>query len=145
MQLKDVMTRKVDVIHPDATIEEAAEKMKSADIGSLPVCDGDRLVGMITDRDITVRATAEGYIPGFTKISLVMTEDLIFCFEDDEIATAAEIMQQAQIRRLPVLNRDKRLVGIVSLGDLAVRAQDDQLSGEVLEHVSEPAPQRSAA
>lgn len=145
MQLKDVMTRKVEVIHPDATIEEAAEKMKTADIGSLPVCDGDRLVGMITDRDITVRATAEGYVPGFTKVSLVMTEDLQFCFEDDDIQTAGEIMQKAQIRRLPVLNRDKRLVGIVSLGDVAVRAQDDQLSGEILEEVSEPAGERRAA
>jgi CBS domain-containing protein len=139
MKINEVMTRRVEVVHPDATIEEAAEKMKSLDVGALPVCDGDRLQGMITDRDITVRATAEGYVPGFTKVRTVMTEDVQWCFDDEDVQAAAEIMQRAQIRRLPIVNREKRLVGIVSLGDVAVRTDDEQLSGEILEDVSEPA------
>jgi CBS domain-containing protein len=146
MQLKDVMTRRVEVIRPDATLEEAAGKMKSLDVGSLPVCDGERLVGMITDRDITLRATAEGYLPGLTQVHKVMTEDVQWCYEDEGLESAAEVMERAQIRRLPVIDRSKRLVGIVSLGDLAVRANDQDLSGEILEEVSEPtqAPRRAA-
>jgi CBS domain-containing protein len=146
MQLKDVMTREVEVIRPDATLHEAAEKMKTLDVGPLPVCDRDRLVGMITDRDITVRATAQGWVPGLTKVRDVMTQDVTYCFEDQDVEEAARLMEEKQIRRLVVLNRDKRLVGIVSLGDLAVRTGDEELAGEVLEEVSEPAaPMQRAA
>jgi len=139
MQLKDVMTRDVEVVHPNATLEEAAAKMDSLDIGPLPVCDGNRLVGMVTDRDITVRATAAGKDPRTTQVREVMTDDVVYCFDDDDTNEAARLMEEQQIRRLVVLDRDKRLVGIVSLGDLAVATQDDQLSGEVLARVSEPA------
>jgi CBS domain-containing protein len=139
MQLKDVMTRDVEVVHPNATLEEAAAKMDSLDIGPLPVCDGNRLVGMVTDRDITVRATAAGKDPRTTQVREVMTDDVVYCFDDDDTNEAARLMEEQQIRRLVVLDRDKRLVGIVSLGDLAVATQDDQLSGEVLERISEPA------
>jgi len=116
--------------------------MKSLDVGPLPICDGERLVGMVTDRDITVRATAQGRDPNTTRVRDVMTEEVFYCFEDQEIEDAAEIMERAQIRRLVVLNRDKRLVGIVSLGDLAVETGDEELSGEVVRHVSEPAEPR---
>jgi CBS domain-containing protein len=139
MQLKDVMTRDVEVVHPNATLEEAAAKMDSLDIGPLPVCDGNRLVGMVTDRDITVRATAAGKDPRTTQVREVMTDNVVYCFDDDDTNEAARLMEEQQIRRLVVLDRDKRLVGIVSLGDLAVATQDDQLSGEVLERISEPA------
>ncbi len=139
MQLKDVMTRDVEVVHPNATLEEAAAKMDSLDIGPLPVCDGNRLVGMVTDRDITVRATAAGKDPRTTQVRDVMTDNVVYCFDDDDTNEAARLMEEQQIRRLVVLDRDKRLVGIVSLGDLAVATQDDQLSGEVLERISEPA------
>jgi CBS domain-containing protein len=143
MQLKDVMTRDVEVIHPNATLEEAAAKMDALNVGPLPVCDGDRLVGMLTDRDVTVRATAAGRDPKTTRVREVMTDEVVYCFEDQDTNEAARIMEEKQIRRLVILNRDKRLVGIVSLGDLAVTTQDDQLSGEVLERVSEPAePER---
>jgi CBS domain-containing protein len=143
MQIRDIMTRRVEVIHPDATIAEAAEKMKRLDVGPLPVCDGERLLGMLTDRDITVRATSEGRDPKSTRVRDIMTGEVFYCFEDQDVEEAAEIMQRAQIRRLPIINRDKRLVGIVSLGDLAVQTGDEELSGEVLEEVSEPAqPQR---
>jgi len=143
MQVKDVMTPRVQVVHPDSTIEEAACKMKEHDVGSLPVCDGERLVGMITDRDITVRATAEAFVPGFTKVRQVMTEDVQYCFDDDDLRAGAEIMEKAQIRRLPVIDREKRLVGIVALADLAARSEEDEISSDVLEEVSQPAGARS--
>jgi CBS domain-containing protein len=143
MQLKDVVTRDVEVVHSSATVEEAAEKMEALNVGPLPVCDGDRLVGMITDRDITVRATAAGADPKTASVRDVMTPDVVYCFEDQDVMEAARIMQEKQIRRLAVLNRDKRLVGIVSLGDLAVEMGDEKRAGDVLERVSEPAePQR---
>jgi CBS domain-containing protein len=138
MQLKQIMTRDVEVIHPNATVEEAAEKMESLNVGPLPVCDGDRLVGMVTDRDITVRATAVGVDPGQVKVRDVMTPDVVYAFEDQDVREAARLMERHQVRRLVVLNRDKRLVGIVSLGDLAEATRDEKLSGEILEGVSEP-------
>ena len=118
MQVKDVMTKGVEVVRPDATLEEAAKKMKSLDIGPLPVCDGEKLVGILTDRDITVRATAEGRDPKQTKVQEVMSKELIYCVEDQDVEEATKLMQSKQIRRVPILNRDKRLVGILSLGDL---------------------------
>ncbi len=139
MQVKDVMTRDVEVIHPNATVAEAAEKMQALDVGPLPVCDGDQLMGMITDRDITVRATAAGQDPRLARVQEVMTPDVLYGFADQDVREAAQIMEQHQIRRLVVLDHDKRLVGIVSLGDLAVDTQDQQLSGEVLQQVAEPA------
>ena len=143
MQLRDVMTRDVEVIHPDATVEEAAEKMEALNVGPLPVCDGQRLVGMITDRDITVRAVAAGVAPDQAKVRDVMTPEVAYAFEDQDVREAERIMQDNQIRRLPILDRDKRLVGIVSLGDLAVDTDDTRGTGETLERISEPAkPER---
>src|SRR5262245_9051161 len=135
MQVSDVMTRGVECIRPEATLQEAAAIMKSRDIGPLPVCEHDRLVGMITDRDITVRATAEGEGPINVTVRDIMTPDVIYCFDDAQVSDAALLMQQKQVRRLLVINHDKRLVGIVSLGDLAVNTGDDQLSGETLEAI----------
>jgi CBS domain-containing protein len=142
MQLKEIMTRGVNVISPEATLKEAAEKMKNLDVGPLPVCDGERLVGMLTDRDITVRVVAAGCDPSTTKVGDVMTPEVVYCFEDQSVEEAAKLMEEQQIRRLPVLNRNKWLVGIISLGDLAVDTGDRQLAGKVLEQVSEPAEPR---
>jgi CBS domain-containing protein len=143
MQLKDIMTANVEVIHPDAPLQEAAQKMAGLDVGPLPVCDSERLVGMLTDRDITVRATAEGRDPKTTKVREVMTRQVIYAFEDQGVTEAARLMEEHQIRRLVVLNRDQRLAGIVSLGDLAVHTDNERLPGEVVERVSQPAePQR---
>ena len=139
MQVHEVMTRDAECTHPNATIHEAAERMKALDVGSLPVCESDRLVGMLTDRDITVRATAEGVPPGLGQVRDVMTREVISCFEDQDVREAVRLMEQKQVRRLVVLNRDKRLVGIVSLGDLAVKAGDEVINSEALEQVSEPA------
>src|SRR5438093_1051691 len=128
MQLKDIMTRDVEVIHPEATVQEAAEKMQKLDVGPLPVCDGKRLVGILTDRDITVRSVARGDNPMLAKVGKAMTPDIIFCYEDDDVQKAAQVMKDKQIRRLPVLNRNKELVGIVSLGDLADDTGDERLA-----------------
>ena len=138
MRVSEVMTQGVECIGPDATLQEAAAKMKSLDVGPLPVCDNDRLVGMVTDRDITVRATAEGDAPTDVRVRDVMTPEVIYCFEDDLVEDAARLMAAKQVRRLVVLNRDKRMVGIVSLGDLAVKTGDEQLAGSALEDISEP-------
>lgn len=138
-RLKDVMTRHVEVIAPDASLEEAAEKMKTLDVGAIPVCDGDRLLGMLTDRDIVVRVVGEKRDPKTVAVRDAMTPNVMYGFERDNVEEAAMLMVENRIRRLVVLDREKRLVGIVSLGDLAVHTQDTQLSGEVLEYVSEPA------
>lgn len=138
MQVKDIMTKGAECVCPTQALREAAQRMKNLNVGSLPVCDNDRLVGMITDRDITVRATAEALPPGLGQVQDVMTPEVVFCFEDQDVQVAARLMQENQIRRLVVLNRDKRLVGIVSLGDLAVETGDEHLASQTLETVSEP-------
>ena len=138
MQLKDIMTPGVEVIAPEASIYEAAEKMSHLDIGPLPVCDGERLVGMLTDRDITVRAVAAGRDPRTTHVRAIMTPDVVYGFEDQDVQDAVRLMEQYQIRRLPVLNRSNQLVGMVALGDLAVHAGTRPVAAEVLEQVSEP-------
>jgi CBS domain-containing protein len=139
MQLREVMTPDVEVIGCDIALRDAAAKMRQLNVGLVPVCDGDKLRGLLTDRDITVRATAEGRDPSKTKVSEIMSADVVFCFEDQEVEEAISLMEVKQIRRMPILNRDKRLVGIVSLGDIAVRTGDQKLSGETLREVSEPA------
>jgi CBS domain-containing protein len=139
MQLKDVMTPQVEVLSPAATVREAAQKMKALEVGPLPICEGDRVVGMLTDRDITVRAVAEGRDPATTPVSEIMTPDVLYCYEDQDVHEAARLMAEQQVRRVLVLDRDQRLVGIVSLGDLAVYTGEEQLTSEVLEEVSEPA------
>jgi CBS domain-containing protein len=140
MLIREVMTSPVEVIHPDAPLQEAAQKMMDLDVGPLPVCDGDRLVGMLTDRDITIRATARGCDPKTTPVRAAMTPELVYCFDDRDVREAARLMENHQIRRLPVVDRNKRLVGIVSLGDISVRAtQEPHLDEEILEEVSEPA------
>ena len=143
MKVNEIITHDPQVIRPETALIEAAQKMKSMDIGMLPVCDGDRLVGVITDRDITVRGVAQGYDPKTARVQEVMTPEVIYCFDDEDVKDVAKKMEEKQVRRLPVLNREKRLVGIVSLGDLAVRTGKEKLAGEVLERVSEPGHSRS--
>jgi CBS domain-containing protein len=135
MKVNEVMTRKVEWVSPDASIAEVAKKMRDQDIGSLPVGENDRLIGMITDRDIACRAVAEGLDPAKTTVRQTMSKTISYCFDDQEIDDAAHLMEQKHVRRLAVLNRKKRLVGILSLDDLA-RCCSHELSGEVLSAVS---------
>jgi CBS domain-containing protein len=138
MRVSEVMTRGAECTSPDSTLQAVAERMKWLDVGSLPVCDNDRLVGMITDRDITVRSVSDGHDPQKDHVRDAMTLGVRYCFEDQDVTEAARLMRDKQIRRLPVLNRNKRLVGIVSLGDLALETSDEQLAGRALEGISEP-------
>lgn len=138
MQVRDVMTKGAECVRPSNSLQQAALRMKNLDVGALPVCDNDRLVGLLTDRDITVRAVTEGYDTRTTIVQDVMTPDVLYCFEDQDVQEAAQLMREHQVRRLVVLNRDKRLVGIVSLGDLAVETGDEKLAGKTLEQVSMP-------
>src|SRR5262245_2321638 len=119
MQVFEAMTPEVTTVRPDTTLTEAARLMRENEIGPLPVCDGDRLLGMLTDRDITIRATAEGLDPDSTQVEQVMTPEVVCCFEGDDVRKAAEIMQREQLRRLLVVDGDGRLAGIVSIGDIA--------------------------
>ncbi|HEY1375196.1 MAG TPA: CBS domain-containing protein [Gemmataceae bacterium] len=142
MRVQDVMTRNVECIAPDDTLQVAARKMRDLDVGPLPVCDHDRLAGMVTDRDITVRATAEGKDPTRCPVRDVMTPHVVYVFEDQDVKDAADTMAVRQIRRLVVLNRDKKLVGIVSMADLAVDAGREARPADTLREVSEPAEPR---
>lgn len=138
MKIKEIMTRQVEVIHPTDTLQTAAQKMKLYDIGFLPVYDGDELIGVVSDRDIILRALAEGLDPKVTVGREIVTSPVIFCYDDQSVDDAAHLMNDNQIRRLVVLSRDnKRMVGVISLGDLALNV-NDKVSGDVLQSISEP-------
>jgi CBS domain-containing protein len=137
MHVSEIMTPDVRIADPEMTIREVAGIMASIDAGFMPVGENDRLVGTITDRDIAVRAVAEGKGPD-TKVRDVMTRDVKYCFVDDEVSEVARNMADIQVRRLPVLNRDKRLVGVLSLGDLAVDEDTEDDAEVALSGISEP-------
>jgi CBS domain-containing protein len=141
MKVKEVMSRDVSMVSPTDTLQEAARTMARIDAGSLPVADNDRLVGMLTDRDIAIRAVAEG-LPPSSRVEQAMTRDIKYVFEDEDVEEVAEQMADLQVRRLPVVNRDKRLVGIVSLGDVSRAAKPKEV-GEALREVSQPGGQHS--
>ena len=136
IKLKEIMTPNVVVVSPNDTLQTAARKMRERDIGFLPVCDGQRLIGTLSDRDIAVRAVAGGHDPKAAQVREFATPQAIWCFEDEDLSEAAQKMQEKQVRRLMVLQReDKRLVGVISLGDLAANGTQ-KISGEVLESTS---------
>jgi len=142
-QVSDVMTRGVRTLSPNDTLLVAAQAMQELDVGAIPVCQADHLVGMVTDRDIVVRGVAQGCAADHTPLNDVMSRDVQCCFEDQPLDEVLEQMRDAQIRRIPVVDRAEHLVGIVSLGDVAVKA-DETRAGEALESISEPAaPDRS--
>jgi len=142
-RIADIMTRSVAVVQQDDTLQHAAQKMQSLNVGALPVCDGDALVGVVTDRDITVRGVATGMIGQESKVSDVMTEDVRWCAESDGVEQAMDAMGEAQVRRLVVLGENRKIVGIVSLGDLATR-QRAQID-ETLREISQPGLTAGAA
>ncbi len=132
---KDVMTRQVDVISPEASIAEAALRMRTGDFGLLPVGENDRMIGAISDRDIVVRAIAQGKSPD-TQVREVMSEGILWAYDDDSVEDAVKIMSKHQVRRLPIINHDKRLVGIMALGDLAVNKAERQPAAKALAEIS---------
>lgn len=136
-QLKDLMSRDVKVISPDVTIREAARTMRDGDFGMLPVGENDRMIGAISDRDIAIRAVAEGRSPD-TKVREIMSASLYWAYDDDTVEHAARLMSEHQVRRLPVVNREKRLVGIVALGDFAVDSSEIRPAAAALAKISEP-------
>ncbi len=138
MELRDIMTKQVEIISPEATLQEAAEKMRILDAGSLPVCSGSEVIGMITDRDIVVRGISKGLHPTQARVNEVMSDNIICAYEDQDVEEAAMIMENKQVRRLIVINRNKDLVGIVSLADVTRETGDEALAGEVLQGVVEP-------
>lgn len=137
MRVSELMTPSVETILPMDSLQQAATQMRELDVGSLPVCEDGRLKGMITDRDITIRGVADNK-PADTGVGEIMTAGVTWCYEDQEIQEAAELMKDKQLRRLPVLDRDRNLVGILAQADLATLS-DELLTGEVVEKVSEPA------
>ena len=136
-KLKDLMSRDVKIISPDMTIKDAAGQMRDGDFGMMPVGEDDRLIGTISDRDIAIRAVAEGKDTG-TKVRDVMSEGVAWAYEDDSVEAAAKIMSERQVRRLPVVDRDKRLVGIVALGDFAVETSEIRPAAQALSEISKP-------
>lgn len=132
MQLKDIMSRDVEAIHPEATLQEAAQRMKARNSGYVLIREREQSLGIVTDRDMTVHAVAEGRDPTRTMVREVMTPVIICCFEDDDMAAAVRCMREQQIRYLAVLDRNRQLVGVVSLYSLALHARDETLAGSAI-------------
>lgn len=139
MKISEIMTAKFEMIDSTNSLREAAQQMKSLNVGFLPVKEGTMLIGVVTDRDIVVRALAEGLNPDSTQVKDIVSSEIVYCYEDDNIEDAARLMEEHQVRRLIVTDHDRTPVGIVSLGDIAVRTGQERLSGEALEQISEPA------
>lgn len=132
-KIRDIMSHDVEVVHPDDSLQEAAKKMRSRDVGFLPVCDGQRLVGALSDRDITIGAVADGKDPKKTKVKDFAKSEVCWCFDDQDVEDAAKMMKDKEVRRIMVVDRlGKQLVGVVSVGDLATRSSS-KTSGAVME------------
>jgi CBS domain-containing protein len=137
MNISELMTTRVTWVGPDTTLPEIARRMRAEDIGSVPIAHNDRLIGMVTDRDIVIRGVAEGGAIERMTAHEVMSPSILYCFENESVATVLKNMGENQVRRLPVMNREKRLVGMVSLGDLSLAA--DSKAGGALKRISKPA------
>lgn len=141
MLVRDVMSRKVDFLNRTDTVQEAAQKMRTDNVGALPVFDGNFAVGMLTDRDITLRSVAQGINPAKTKVFEIMTPEVFFCRDSDTLRSAADIMEEKLVRRLLVRNADDHVIGVLSLADLA-KSHAKDLTAEVLRKITAPARPR---
>jgi CBS domain-containing protein len=139
MRIDEIMTRRVECIAPTLPIAKAAEKMRDLDIGFLPICENDRLVGTVTDRDMTIRSIAQGRDPRLAPVSEIMTPAVFYCYEDEDVDHVAGYMQEREVRRMLILNRQRDLVGVVSLGDIAKASGETKLAGETLGQIAEAA------
>jgi len=137
MKVREIMSTNVECVSPDTGVKEVALKMKKLDVGFIPVCENDRLAGTLTDRDIVLRGVAEGRDLNTTKARELMTNEIIWCFEDEDVKTVAKKMREKEVRRMLILNRDKRLVGVVSIGD--VSQVEEKVSGQTLHEITEVA------
>ena len=135
MLAKDIMSKKPEFLPPTATLKQAADQMRTHDYGFIPVGENDRLIGAITDRDIVVRAICEGRDPNKTKLNDIMSQGIYYCFESDELKNVAKKMEELQIRRLVVLNKNKRMTGVISLGDFATKSKDSKLCSELTDAI----------
>jgi CBS domain-containing protein len=140
LKIRDIMTREVVTVPATASVHQAATLMSTREVGLLPVCHGARVVGVLTDRDITVRAAASGRSLRTTQVREVMTPRVVYCYEDEDVKDAVDSMAEQQIRRVLVFNRQQRLTGVLSIGDLALDTGDTGLAGELLQCVSQPDP-----
>jgi CBS domain-containing protein len=139
MKVQEIMTHDVEYIDPETPIGRAAQMMRDLDIGFLPVCENDRLVGTVTDRDITIQSVAQGRDPREAPVREIMNPQIFYRYEDDDVGEIARYMQEEEVRRMLILNRDKRLVGVVSIGDIARTSGEKHLAGETLGHIAEAA------
>ncbi len=137
MQIKEIMTKKPESLPPTTILKEAAEKMLKKDFGFLPVSENGKLLGVVTDRDITIRAVAKGLEADSTSLEDVMTKKVVICHENDDVHNAADLMKEKQIRRLVVLDKNEHICGVVTLGDIAIKCDDIDLNDEVLRALSE--------
>ncbi|HYR82553.1 MAG TPA: CBS domain-containing protein [Terriglobia bacterium] len=137
MKVSEIMSTSVECVSPDTGIKDIALKMKSLDVGFIPICENDRLVGTVTDRDIVLRGVAAGRDLNTTKARELMTKDIVWCFEDEDVKAVAKKMREKEVRRMLILNRDKRLVGVVSIGD--VSQVEEKVSGQTLHEITEVA------
>lgn len=136
MNAKDVMSKKPEYLTPTTTLKQAADQMRTHDYGFLPIGENDRLIGAVTDRDITIRAVAEGRDPNRTTLREIMSKRIYFCQETDNLESVAQKMEKLQVRRLVVLDKNKRMTGIISLGDIATKCKNAKLCSEITERVS---------
>lgn len=143
MKIHEIMSRDPYVCDPETPLSEVAARMRDLDIGMIPVCDDRRIQGTVTDRDIVLRAVADELDPSMTVAEEVMTSEVTYCFDDEEVTEASALMEENQIRRLVVLDREMQLVGILSLGDIAARADNDALAGATLDAISQPLASQS--
>ncbi|MGE0173191.1 MAG: CBS domain-containing protein [Oligoflexales bacterium] len=143
MKISDIMTPSTALVTPEDNIKDACEKMSIEDVGFLPVCDGEKIRGVITDRDVAIRGVAKNYNPNDCKVRDIMSPDVIYVFEDQDSEEALRLMEEQQIRRLVVLSRNKKLVGVLSLGDVSTRFRDQKRVGKTLEGISMPGGQHA--
>lgn len=139
MKVREIMSRDVECIDPETTISKAAEKMRELDIGFLPICDNDQLAGTVTDRDITIRSVAQGRDPRLAPVREIMTQEVFYCFGDDDVEKVAQYMQDKEVRRMLILDAQKKLAGVVSIGDLAKTSGEKELAAKTLGHIAEAA------
>ena len=139
MKVQEIMSQNVECIEPETLIAKAAEKMRERDIGFLPICESDRLIGTVTDRDITIRSVAEGRDPRLAPVREIMTQSVFYSYDDDDVERVGKYMQERDVHRMLILNRQKRLVGVITIGDIAKASGAKELAGETLGDIAEAA------